>query len=175
MLASRLWPFLCIHINYPWWGLPSLLPSVLYKLCWNNTSFPLVWNATVLLSKWNSMHETSSACVPQHAQDPKWLQDKASLIFLTCDLQHCWCPDHLYNGCIFLATLNRDQEQALSNQFLWWQLPPFLRKLCGLVGAGKNPNALPFLHQKRKLPLGNRRPSSAANLGWELNKITLPT
>lgn len=96
-------------------------------------------------------------------------------LFKYCNPQNCWCPDHLKNCCIFLATLNRDQEQSPPNQLLWWQLPLFSGQL-RLVGAGKNPKALlPSLSQKRKLPWGNRVPSSSsAYLGWELNEISLP-
>lgn len=91
----------------------------------------------------------------------------------TCNPQNCRCPDNLNNCNIFLATLKRDQ--APPNQFLWWQLPHFSGQLCGLMGAGKNPNALPFLYQKGKLPLGTGQPSSSsAYLGWKLNKISLP-
>lgn len=74
------------------------------------------------------------------------------ILVLTCNSQNYWCPDHLNNCCIFLATLKGDQEQGPPNQVLWCPEKSCNCQLCGLVGSGKNPNALPFLHQKERFP-----------------------
>lgn len=74
-------------------------------------------------------------------------------LFEYCNPQNCWCPDHLKNCCIFLATLNRDQEQSPPNQLLWWQLPLFFRttQAGGSREEPKGTTTLPVPEKKASL------------------------
>lgn len=87
---------------------------------------------------------------------------------LNCNPQNSWCPGHLNNCCNFLAKLETKSERHLTG-FSDGNYHFFSRKFCRLVGAGKNPNALPILYQNIMLPLGE---GNSAYPGWESNEIS---